>query len=190
MRPLIISSVLITLAACATPEAPQSRATVSPIAASTAINQTATSSLCSQYGSSWTDTLTRQMIEAELVVRGVTRCGGANLGPRTAAQFRTARYSRSAATTVPRKDFNCSDFGSGASAQRFFLAAGGPVSDPHNLDGDGDGLACEWGAQIRQVASTRRVVSRPRFSGSRCYTGSRGGTYTITSGGNRNYSGC
>lgn len=28
-------------------------------------------------------------------------------------------------------------------AQAFFGEAGGPSSDPHRLDGDGDGVACE-----------------------------------------------
>lgn len=40
-------------------------------------------------------------------------------------------------------DRNCSDFESQAKAQAFYEAAGGPESDPHRLDGDGDGVACE-----------------------------------------------
>jgi hypothetical protein len=40
-------------------------------------------------------------------------------------------------------DRDCSDFGSHEEAQRFFLANGGPSSDPHKLDRDHDGLACE-----------------------------------------------
>ncbi len=40
-------------------------------------------------------------------------------------------------------DRDCGDFGSQAEAQRFFLANGGPASDPHKLDRDNDGLACE-----------------------------------------------
>jgi hypothetical protein len=46
------------------------------------------------------------------------------------------------------------------SAQRFFLAEGGPLRAPHDLDRDGDGLACEWGPQVRRIASTSipRVV--------------------------------
>jgi endonuclease YncB( thermonuclease family) len=38
-------------------------------------------------------------------------------------------------------DRDCSDFGSQAEAQRFFERAG--PGDPHRLDGDGDGVACE-----------------------------------------------
>lgn len=41
------------------------------------------------------------------------------------------------------KDANCSDFGSQASAQSYFLNHGGPNSDPDGLDADGDGIACE-----------------------------------------------
>jgi micrococcal nuclease len=40
-------------------------------------------------------------------------------------------------------DRDCSDFSSHAEAQRFYEAEGGPGQDPHRLDGDGDGLACE-----------------------------------------------
>jgi hypothetical protein len=37
---------------------------------------------------------------------------------------------------------NCGDFKSWAEAQAVFLAAGGPTKDPHKLDPEGDGLAC------------------------------------------------
>lgn len=37
---------------------------------------------------------------------------------------------------------SCGDFGSWAEAQAVFLAAGGPSRDPHELDPDGDGQAC------------------------------------------------
>jgi micrococcal nuclease len=40
-------------------------------------------------------------------------------------------------------DKDCADFSSHAEAQAFFLANGGPGSDPHRLDGDNDGQACE-----------------------------------------------
>jgi endonuclease YncB( thermonuclease family) len=40
-------------------------------------------------------------------------------------------------------DRDCSDFATQAQAQCFFEAAGGPGSDPHRLDGDHDGIACE-----------------------------------------------
>lgn len=40
-------------------------------------------------------------------------------------------------------DRDCGDFQSQAAAQNFFLANGGPHSDPHGLDSEGDGIACE-----------------------------------------------
>ena len=40
-------------------------------------------------------------------------------------------------------DKDCSDFGSQRAAQLFFLRHGGPQSDPHRLDAEGDGVACE-----------------------------------------------
>lgn len=40
-------------------------------------------------------------------------------------------------------DRDCSDFVTQAEAQAFFEAAGGPARDPHRLDRDRDGVACE-----------------------------------------------
>lgn len=40
-------------------------------------------------------------------------------------------------------DRNCGDFPLWADAQAFFEAAGGPTSDPHRLDGNADGIACQ-----------------------------------------------
>jgi endonuclease YncB( thermonuclease family) len=40
-------------------------------------------------------------------------------------------------------DRDCGDFATQAGAQAFFLANGGPGSDPHGLDSEGDGVACE-----------------------------------------------
>ncbi|HBZ6979983.1 TPA: hypothetical protein MMJ71_004779 [Salmonella enterica subsp. enterica serovar Typhimurium] len=41
-------------------------------------------------------------------------------------------------------DHNCDDFSSGRDAQLFYEANGGPSSDPHDLDRDDDGQACDW----------------------------------------------
>lgn len=41
------------------------------------------------------------------------------------------------------QDRNCSDFESWQEAQDFFLSEGGPSEDPHRLDGDGNGVACQ-----------------------------------------------
>jgi hypothetical protein len=38
---------------------------------------------------------------------------------------------------------NCGDFSTWQKSQDFFLAAGGPSSDPHGLDGNHDGIACQ-----------------------------------------------
>ncbi|GAA4801956.1 excalibur calcium-binding domain-containing protein [Nocardioides caeni] len=40
-------------------------------------------------------------------------------------------------------DRDCGDFSSQRAAQIFFLNNGGPQSDPHRLDSDGDGVVCE-----------------------------------------------
>lgn len=40
-------------------------------------------------------------------------------------------------------DYDCSDFSYQDEAQEFFEDEGGPDDDPHNLDRDGDGVACE-----------------------------------------------
>ncbi|MFD2614750.1 thermonuclease family protein [Paenibacillus gansuensis] len=40
-------------------------------------------------------------------------------------------------------DRDCTDFDTEAEAQAFFIAAGGPDKDPHRLDRDKDGAACE-----------------------------------------------
>jgi fibronectin type 3 domain-containing protein len=40
-------------------------------------------------------------------------------------------------------DADCSDFASQRAAQIFFLNHGGPRRDPHGLDREGDGIACE-----------------------------------------------
>jgi len=40
-------------------------------------------------------------------------------------------------------DYDCPDFSTQEEAQEFFESEGGPYDDPHNLDKDGDGIACE-----------------------------------------------
>ena len=41
------------------------------------------------------------------------------------------------------QDVDCPQFATHEEAQAFFEAEGGPASDPHGLDADDDGLACE-----------------------------------------------
>jgi hypothetical protein len=47
-------------------------------------------------------------------------------------------------------DLDCADFASQDEAQDFFEASGGVTKDPHQLDADNDGIACErdetWGS--------------------------------------------
>jgi Excalibur calcium-binding domain len=40
-------------------------------------------------------------------------------------------------------DRDCGDFGSWKAAQKFYKKNGGPRYDPHRLDADRDGIACE-----------------------------------------------
>jgi len=40
-------------------------------------------------------------------------------------------------------DLDCDDFDTWREAQEFFEDEGGPSEDYHNLDRDGDGIACE-----------------------------------------------
>jgi DNA polymerase III delta prime subunit len=48
-----------------------------------------------------------------------------------------------AAAPASAADKDCSDFSSWRQAQRFFKNHGGPRRDPHRLDADHDGIACE-----------------------------------------------
>jgi hypothetical protein len=131
------------------------------------------------------DPLEMGLIETELALRGETNTYGDFIGRKTASAFGQPLYGREAQTVG---DMNCSDFPSAAAAQKFFLTAGGPRKDTHGLDGDGDGLACEWGAHLKRVAA--KGAKSFRSTRSRCYVGPRGGTYTVTASGRKNYGGC
>lgn len=179
------SFIILVLAACTAD-------IQSPERLSSRVAQASTYELCSAYVLPRTTSRGKLMIEAELAVRGVSQCNLGNYGQVSLSTFGTKTYERSGSpsNSVAGTDYDCGDFSSGAAAQRFFLASGGPISDPYNLDGDGDGLACEWGTQIRRISQYRRPSATVRTSASRCYTGPRGGTYTITASGNKNYAGC
>jgi hypothetical protein len=47
------------------------------------------------------------------------------------------------ASPVAAADKDCSDFDTWRQAQKFYKRHGGPQSDPHRLDADRDGIACE-----------------------------------------------
>ncbi len=66
-----------------------------------------------------------------------------NLSIAAALLFALVALASGSPTESAAADYDCSDFSSQSAAQDFFIAAGGPGSDPHRLDADADGLACE-----------------------------------------------
>lgn len=56
-------------------------------------------------------------------------------------QAKTTTTTTNASCSGPDKD--CSDFSTQAEAQAFYISCGGPASDPHRLDRERDGRACE-----------------------------------------------
>ena len=59
------------------------------------------------------------------------------------AALAVALVSAVAAAPAAAGDKDCSDFSSWREAQHFFIKHGGPRRDPHRLDADHDGIACE-----------------------------------------------
>jgi len=59
----------------------------------------------------------------------------------TAAVVVLAMALPAASATAADKD--CSDFSTWRQAQNFYKRHGGPRYDPHRLDADRDGIACE-----------------------------------------------
>ena len=59
------------------------------------------------------------------------------------AEERAGEPDSPAAAEAPDGDRDCGDFASWAEAQAFYEESGGPASDPHSLDPDRDGIACE-----------------------------------------------
>lgn len=130
-------------------------------------------------------------VEAELASRGEKTNFRSHLGDRSSSHVGLPRFNReSQALSLVKQDKNCSDFKYPLDAQVFFLSNGGPVFDNHNLDADGDGFACEWGTELKRNVRTVKRLSRKSKYNSKCYIGPRGGTYTITSSGRKNYGGC
>jgi hypothetical protein len=53
-------------------------------------------------------------------------------------------------------DYDCTDFQNQTDAQGFYEEMGGPLYDPHHLDTDADGTACEeWERDFAQRAGTQ-----------------------------------
>lgn len=187
---------LVLLAACDAPQPPSSPSGTSATAAATR-NPFAsyTNAQLWRIQGMTTSASELRLAEAELGTRGQTNFGSWYIGQRTASDVGTTRYARGGgAASGGGRD--CSSFASSAEAQRYFLMNGGPSNDRHNLDGDGDGYACEWGVSVRSNYSTYKPKLtvykpvRPYQSSGTCYRGPRGGTYTITASGNKNYGGC
>lgn len=180
---------LALLAACDIPQPPSSSS--SPNATRNPYASYSTTQLWGVQGTT-TSVSELHLVEAELGTRGETNFGTWYIGQRTASAVGTARYSRSDGGAGGK---DCGDFKSSAEAQRYFLLNGGPSNDPNNLDGDGDGYACEWGTSVRSYYSTYKptpTIYKPArtYRSSGCYVGPRGGTYTITASGRKNYGGC
>ncbi|MDO8557271.1 MAG: excalibur calcium-binding domain-containing protein [Candidatus Jorgensenbacteria bacterium] len=45
--------------------------------------------------------------------------------------------------SITIRDYDCANFATHEEAQAFFESNGGPARDPHKLDQDKDGVACE-----------------------------------------------
>jgi hypothetical protein len=179
---------LVLVSACG---APPPSSPSSPGAARNPYASTSTTQLWAMQGMS-TSASELRLVEAELGARGESSFGTWYIGQRTASEVGTTRYSRASGAGGGK---DCGDFNSAADAQRYFLLNGGPSNDPHNLDGDGDGYACEWGAYVRSSYAKYKpqaAVYKPgrTYRSSGCYVGPRGGTYTITASGKKNYGGC
>lgn len=71
--------------------------------------------------------------------------------------------------STPEGDMDCADFPTQRAAQIFYLNHGGPEYDPHHLDGDRDGIACEdnpcpcyFGNQLPASGRSSTVAARRR----------------------------
>lgn len=62
---------------------------------------------------------------------------------RTARSSERGLWDMDLALAPAFEDQDCGDFRTHSEAQRFFLEHGGPEYDPHRLDRDANGLACE-----------------------------------------------
>lgn len=103
--------------------------------------------------------------------------------------------SAQTATPTPRvtgsqPEPGCYDFNSQEEAQEFYEDEGGPDEDPHNLDSDGDGIACEGMSEVAVGAAFGIVLAQaatptptptPTGSASPTPTGSASPTPTASS---------
>lgn len=145
-----------------------------------------TSELCSIYLNQTRSSQQLHLAETFLISRNQSFCGDSRVGEFRALNRRAFPRSRLAWLRRGSADLDCSDFSTAHEAQAYFIAHGGPANDPNRLDGDGDGYACEWGAQVsshyRQTSALVRQRARassrirarspratPRVSSGRCH---------------------
>lgn len=69
--------------------------------------------------------------------------GASKVSPSPKPTTTTQKQSTTGTSTYTGGDKDCGDFSTHAEAQSFFISQGGPSSDPHKLDQDHDGVACE-----------------------------------------------
>jgi len=95
-----------------------------------------------------------------------------------------------AASPSPITNANCSDFATWSQAQAFFIAQGGPAADPHGLDTNHNGIACESlpGAPGNTATATALAQTTPTATPGQSATptspaqpGSPTATMTVTS---------
>jgi len=89
----------------------------------------------------YADALLRAAREARDARRGLW--GACPRTPFDPLRPATTSPSASGGGDPPAGDRDCSDFVTQVEAQAFYEAQGGPWRDPHRLDGDRDGVACE-----------------------------------------------
>ena len=61
----------------------------------------------------------------------------------TAARRKKRKKKKKGGSGSSGRDYDCDDFSTQKEAQKFFEKHGGPSKDPHRLDADRDGIACE-----------------------------------------------
>lgn len=77
-------------------------------------------------------------------VCGCNCCDGTPLSAKCSPYYPGCNSRYSSGNSIDNKlDYNCSDFSTQWQAQAFYIKNGGPFIDPHGLDRDKDGIACE-----------------------------------------------
>lgn len=81
--------------------------------------------------------------EAEQGKKGLWADDSCPITPTKTSSNTNAGTQTTSGFTYSGGDKDCGDFSTHAEAQSFFISQGGPGSDPHKLDADHDGIACE-----------------------------------------------